>query len=1220
LVKHLSVRVAWHDNSWNGKVCSEPENNIYCRGNYSLLSSRIQRRIDLELEKKFKGSSIAEIVKNTGYIPPCYWSINAQGKQVCTANDFHPFSDLRGFKAKFETVPPLQYKIEPYTLFSWPFLIGYGEGFQRYVGLDELEDRTKSFLSEVVGKKSIAFLYCNYSNPLTGDDYKYLLIGAGLVSKTKEPQDYKIEPELLQKMRRDPSMKNFPEQSWQYQINLDEEFSFTLPYQEYLQWYNLNDGISKEKKWKTLERIIIPIEEYNLIPNFKYVSIHIPSDKAIFLLYLFKRSLEFMKSDGLADPSKLDVIEKKLNALLQIAWQERGKYPGFNNALQTILKNDFEPRTISDIVSQLRLAIEKHFATLDAFFSKNEEISNLPNHLQRAYRLLKRNQNRLEFLSRFDFSVIQFENTLQILDKFGLEEITKNPYLILENYQFDEQKDWNIDYADHGISLYQIDIALLPDPKFSDWDFGFDSSSPQRLRMAIAKILTDHADKYGATCLSRDNIIENLENYPLYYISTKLTIDQNNLEQLEKQSLFKEKFVIDDQTFRNGKVVYQLKQFRKMESIIEQFIDKMLQRKYDLDDQDRQAIKAMLAFEHTKLSKSEIIEREKMYENILSHRLFILSGKAGSGKTNTIINLIRHFKKNGSTPIYVFAPTGKANLVIRDRLKKYNLHNDVGIQVSTIHRFLYSSIREHYGSSYNKGKIEKYKLYMKRILEKQLESLDDFLESSRDLRLKPRILIIDEASMVDEILFTTIFSIIDPIQLKHLIIVGDEKQLPPIGYGIPFVDTIYNLKKNSLESNYTRLETNLRFRPSDGLGLLAELFGSDKDPSLSEIQEVINQTDHTLDVKYYKNEDDLKEVITKILSEIANSKNLTLSKLFGTIIETSEGIRLDRVQILAPRRVGTFGTGIINSKIIGEGTNSFVPQTKLICEENIYLKVHNQGRSFWILGLANGSLGYIKSDGKLHFDDISDLQEENEIVDISAIENELFGDRSALKDEIRIDLGYAITVHKSQGSDFDHVLFVLSDFGPFVLRELIYTGFTRARSKLHLLVKEELKEKLLILLNRVFENSSVKNRQTLLFGFKNSPFRPHSLSKKNGTVIEVRSKIEYMIAKKLDELGVDFEYEPMELYEKTRMKPDFKINGEYYLEHLGYMQNEGYRKRWNKKFEVYKKLGLADKLITTTESSNSPNFENNLAEIINDIKKNKLKQTLSNYSEHHYNL
>ncbi len=131
LTKHLSIRLAWHDSGWNGHVCKDPRSNIYCTGNYSLLSTRLQRRIDLDQEEKFKGMSIKEISK-TGYVPPCYWSINLQGDANCTIQDKHPFADL---DPNFADIPPLEHKIDPFTIFSWPFSIGYGKKpeISRYV-------------------------------------------------------------------------------------------------------------------------------------------------------------------------------------------------------------------------------------------------------------------------------------------------------------------------------------------------------------------------------------------------------------------------------------------------------------------------------------------------------------------------------------------------------------------------------------------------------------------------------------------------------------------------------------------------------------------------------------------------------------------------------------------------------------------------------------------------------------------------------------------------------------------------------------------------------------------------------------------------------------------------------------------------------------------------------------------------------------------------------
>jgi len=51
MVKHLSIRLAWHDSNWNGCVCERPEENVYCVGSHSLLSERLERERNIDIEK-----------------------------------------------------------------------------------------------------------------------------------------------------------------------------------------------------------------------------------------------------------------------------------------------------------------------------------------------------------------------------------------------------------------------------------------------------------------------------------------------------------------------------------------------------------------------------------------------------------------------------------------------------------------------------------------------------------------------------------------------------------------------------------------------------------------------------------------------------------------------------------------------------------------------------------------------------------------------------------------------------------------------------------------------------------------------------------------------------------------------------------------------------------------------------------------------------------------
>jgi exodeoxyribonuclease V alpha subunit len=65
---HITARLAWHDDGWNGTICKEPEKNTYCVGCKSFPGDVIARERDLEREKKLAGRSADAF---EGYVPPC---------------------------------------------------------------------------------------------------------------------------------------------------------------------------------------------------------------------------------------------------------------------------------------------------------------------------------------------------------------------------------------------------------------------------------------------------------------------------------------------------------------------------------------------------------------------------------------------------------------------------------------------------------------------------------------------------------------------------------------------------------------------------------------------------------------------------------------------------------------------------------------------------------------------------------------------------------------------------------------------------------------------------------------------------------------------------------------------------------------------------------------------------------------------------------------------
>lgn len=1232
--RHLTVRAAWHDRGWDGSVCEDPRSNTkYCTAPGSLLANRINGRINPELETKFRGRPVSEIVKHGGgYVPPCYWAINAHGSDSCTVSDPHPFIDGPMTSGLFSTVPPLEHQLDPFSVFTWPFAISWEGAKQgsRYAEIGVVQDRINSFVGHLHDGASVVFTYCTPNNPITGDDRRPLLVGAGLVAGTEMPKDYSMSDEFIRHMRSRPMMGHFPRSAWQFKIRLDPECSVALPYQEYLGWCELGRGTDQEAPRRdALRAMSIPVTEENLAPHFKYVSMHVPADKALYLLYLMRRSVERMSADGLIPQVRLDEMTKKIERMLKAAWQERGQYPGIHNAVVSVLQGEL-PMDKAEEAASLVAGASK---TQDGIGDMLNVLA--PSHmpsggqnsaaLESARCILQARLEELEFLARLDLTAPQARNILRIINDEGIDGLAGNPYLLLERYAHYGKKSWDSNESDYGLSLYQIDMAMIPDPGHAAWGRRFNARSPARLGAAVAQMLDDNSRETGSTYMTRDEVAMGLEEYPLYYISgTALEVGRKQLEKLEGDPDFTASFAATGDPDDAGVAHYQLNRMRRIEGLVEAFVDKMLGKKYA-----QQSWAGASLSEHARksLPDAEVERRKAAYSRALSGGAFALSGKAGSGKTDAIATIIGRLRVEGAEPVYVVTPTGKAALVIKDRLREDGIAvDDKAVVVSTIDHLLYRTVGEH---CHTRGHYKTYKDALKNLLDHGLAYLDEFEERAKKVQLGPRALIIDEASMVDQLRMAALLSVVSTASLKYLVVAGDERQLPPIGYGSPFTDIIHHLKGTGREDRHIRLEGNLRFSPDAPLGELAGLFEDDKGPSLAEIRHAIGRAgggsgSGSLDISYFADASELEAAIAGGLSRIAGrgegAGGESARGLFGRIIEGGGpgGFALDRVQILSPRRVGEFGTAAINQRV-DERWPALKPGAKVMCEKNVYVKAARGSRSHRVLGLANGSMGYIRGDGAAYFRELDDLRRDFDRVDDSEIKRELSrGDAmQSERFEAKLDLGYAITIHKAQGSGFDHVLLVLSDMGRFVSREMLYTALTRARRGLRLLVRSDMRDDLPALLSRAFENSAMAGRKTLMFGPKGPPFKSYRLSTSGGGAIRVRSKSEYIMAKLLDESGTDFEYEPDDLYDESRIRPDFKIAGRFYLEHLGQAGDAGYMARWRQKRAEYRRLGLEDDLVTTSEGA-APDYEGSMRSLIEDVRSGAPRGASGEYSLHHY--
>ncbi len=270
-------------------------------------------------------------------------------------------------------------------------------------------------------------------------------------------------------------------------------------------------------------------------------------------------------------------------------------------------------------------------------------------------------------------------------------------------------------------------------------------------------------------------------------------------------------------------------------------------------------------------------------------------------------------------------------------------------------------------------------------------------------------LIVDESSMIDINLFRDLVKLVP--DGAQLILIGDVDQLPPVGPGQPFLDLIRSKKVV--------------------VSRLTEQFRQGRMSNISAVAKAINRGE----VMDYSS--DLKSSDFIFIDVEKRDVVQEISKVIDQFTENGQDkVDLEKTQILSPMR--RFPAGLINlnailqkkynpngrkvfSKLENETAVNFLVNDKVICTINDYE-----------LDLRNGDIGYI----------------------INKIGNNIqidFEGKSKLIHEKRIDmidLAYAITVHKSQGSEYANVLMpIVDDHRIMLSRKLIYTAITRGKQK-----------------------------------------------------------------------------------------------------------------------------------------------------------------------------
>ena len=407
------------------------------------------------------------------------------------------------------------------------------------------------------------------------------------------------------------------------------------------------------------------------------------------------------------------------------------------------------------------------------------------------------------------------------------------------------------------------------------------------------------------------------------------------------------------------------------------------------------------------------LQKKAIWESIVNG-VTVLTGGPGTGKTTVIKALIHIFGIFGVS-CALCAPTGRASKRMSEATQT---------EARTIHRLL------------------------------EVTSGTEFSEEARFMRdnsnpLDEDVIIVDEASMIDVPLMNSLLMAIKPG--TRLILIGDTNQLPSVGEGNVFNDIIKS-------GCFSTICLNEIFRQSGGSGIVVNAHKINK----GEYPDLTKKFDDFFFIQVDEG---------KIPGYIADLCKSRLPKKYGIT---------DGIQVITPTKKGMCGTQSLNY-VLQEALNPSskdkaehsVGADRVLREGDRIMQTKNNYEIEWILddginkgrglGVFNGDVGKITS---------IDKAEQHLLADYLGKTVEY---PFSLLDEL--DLSYAITVHKSQGSEYPIVIVPVSARCPPMLqtRNLIYTAITRA-------------EKIVILIgdietfHKMIDNNFQLNRNTNLEG------------------------------------------------------------------------------------------------------------------------------------------
>lgn len=1218
---HVTIRVPWHDTGWNGTVCASPRDNTSC-----LILKRVAEGKDDAAECNLAGRPLVELDPQD--LPPC---VDERGMILSPKSllrkKTHPYTALS--ESTHGHILPTSIDFPAYAAACVPFAWMLREGAElktadlrlgfepdREPRLEwfKSDDETSTWVQEhdnqrvlldtffgaLQPEESLCFFYAKRT-PLS-DVSGRVLVGVGRVTKIGEPAEYDYAKGSKGKMR-----SSFWERSVFHSLRPDCSDGFLLPYQEILARAETDASIRPED--------YVAFAPDELFASYSFGSELLSHDGAIASLLALHTALGKIEKDF---DGPWAVCKQWIDGELNRLWKARGPFPGIGSALNAL---GLERGTLIAYevakaqADSKREHTENPWELIDELVESPDVLPDgLGSELGKTWRktwkkLPKERRALLELLSRFALSAEQAEYfyVSALREEVGVDvsdrQILENPYLLYEL-----SRGWP-DAVPFGV----IDRGSFPDAVVTD-RFPIpepsrleDAIDPRRCRAAMVHELERAAGWEGHTLLPQKWLIQRIRAADW---QPEFPLSEDVLPVVEPALAD----VVHIVELADGSRGYQLGRFAETRDVIAAEVSrrtgpraKLHKAKEDWAALVAKGIDEALPESGTEREEEERAREEKAeaLETIFESRLSVLIGPAGTGKT-TLLKTLCDMPQVKADGILLLAPTGKARVRLETATKQRGNGKTIAQFLNRLHRYI--------------GDTGTY-----------------YLNPGATRVADYSTVIIDECSMLTEEQLGAVFDALTKV--KRYVLVGDPRQLPPIGAGRPFVDIVRSLAPEDVETTFPRVgrayaELTIHRRQKgearDDLLLASWFAGGASDPSADAVWSRIEAgTSPHLSVIEWSQAADLEAKLLGALVE--GLEKLTSDEDEVGFEETIGGRRFkdfphaffnnaykdkpgagrfaEHWQILSPIRASEVGVDALNRAIQArfrpavraKATASTgwkkVPKPfgtqQIVYGDKVINVVNRKHRNVWPKPetepyVANGDIGIVVGQYKGAKSKIKGNPWKLE-VEFATQEGFKYGySPGEFGDEGTppLELAYALTVHKSQGSEFGITFIVLPNPCWLLSRELLYTALTRHQDRIVLLHQGSVRE-----MRRYSAEgfSEIARRLTNVFR-KPSPVEVFVEDKKvfledhlihrteNGQL--VRSKSELVIADKLHGRNVDYVYEQqLTLDDGQVWYPDFTIEDDatgecFYWEHLGMLHVPRYRKRWEKKLTSYRDNGV----------------------------------------------